>query len=150
MDILRRNTDYALRLLLGLAKRSDGIAVATRALATEQDVPYQLACNLMQQLHAAKLVHSCMGPKGGFRLGGDPDAISLLDVVRVVQGPLSMNRCLLKDACCPRREGCPVRAKIGELQSRMDEYLGSVTLAELLRTKEGITDRADKAAGRTK
>jgi Rrf2 family protein len=150
MDILRRNTDYALRLLVGLAKRGDGIAVATRALAKEQDVPYQLACKLMQQLHAAKLVQSCMGPKGGFRLGGDTDAISLLDVVRVIQGPLSLNRCLLNDACCPRKEGCPVRARMGELQSRMDEYLGSVTLAELLRTKEGAADKVEKTAGRTK
>ncbi|MEN6428691.1 MAG: Rrf2 family transcriptional regulator [Phycisphaerales bacterium] len=150
MDILRRNTDYALRLLVGLTKRGGGTAVATRVLAKEQDVPYQLACKLMQQLHAAKLVQSCMGPKGGFRLGGDPDAISLLDVVRVIQGPLSLNRCLLNDACCPRKEGCPVRARMGELQGRMDEYLGSVTLAELLRTKEGVADKADGAAGRTK
>ncbi len=150
MDILRRNTDYALRLLLGLAQRGDGAAVATRALAKEQGVPYQLACKLMQQLHAAGLVRSRMGPKGGFCLGGDPSDISLLDVVKVTQGPLSLNRCLLNDACCPRQDACPVRARMGELQSHMDEYLGGITLAGLLRTKEGIADKAAEPAGRTK
>jgi len=150
MDILRRNTDYALRLMVGLTKRGDDVAVATRTLATEQDVPYQLACKLMQQLHAAKLVQSCMGPKGGFRLACGPAEISLLDVVRVIQGPLSLNRCLLNDSCCPRKDGCPVRAKMGELQSQMDEYLGGVSLADLVRTKEGDENNGSESVGRTK
>ncbi len=150
MDILRRNTDYALRLMVSLAKRGEDLLVGTRALAKEQDVPYQLACKLMQQLHGAKLVESVMGPKGGFRLGRTAAEISLLDMVRVIQGPLSLNRCLLNDACCPRKDGCPVRARMSELQSRMDEYLGSVSLADLLRTKEGTTGKVNEPAGRTK
>ena len=135
MDILRRNTDYALRLMVSLATHGQEGSVSTRALAEEQDVPYQLACKLMQQLHAAALVESCMGAKGGFRLGRHPAEISLLDVVEVIQGRLSLNRCMLGGACCPRKESCPVRAGLGELQSHMDEYLGGVTLDDLIRTK---------------
>jgi len=149
MDILRRNTDYALRLIVGLARRGADASVSTRTLAEEQDVPYQLACKLMQQLHAAQLVESCMGAKGGFRLGRGPGEISLLDVVQVIQGRLSMNRCLIDDACCPRKESCPVRTRMGELQSRMDEYLGSVTLADLIRTRTGGNE-VNELAGRMK
>jgi Rrf2 family protein len=68
MDILRRNTDYGLRLMVSLAQHYDGDTISTRVLAAEQEVSYQLACKLMQQLHEAKLVESLMGPKGGFRL----------------------------------------------------------------------------------
>jgi Rrf2 family protein len=135
MDILRRNTDYALRLMISLAKHGPDGSVSTRVLAEEQDVPYQLACKLMQQLHAAKLVESVMGAKGGFRLGRSPAEVSLLDVVEVIQGRLSLNRCLVNDACCPRKYSCPVRTRMGELQSRMDEYLGSVTLDDLIRAQ---------------
>ncbi len=150
MDILRRNTDHALRLMVGLAQRGQEVAVATRTLAGEQDVPYQLACKLMQQLHAAGLVESCMGPKGGFRLAHDADKISLLDVVQVIQGPLSLNRCLLNKACCPRRDSCPVRARIGELQGQMEEYLRGIRLTDLVRTHDGNMDRENASAGRTK
>ena len=135
MDILRRNTDYALRLMIGLARHGEDASVSTRTLAEEQDVPYQLACKLMQQLHGAKLVESVMGAKGGFRLGRDPGRISLLDVVEVIQGRLSLNRCLVSDGCCPRKESCPVRARMGELQSQMDQYLGGVTLDDLIRAQ---------------
>ncbi len=147
MDILRRNTDYALRLMVSLAKHGPEGSVSTRTLAEEQDVPYQLACKLMQQLHGAKLVESCMGSKGGFRLGRGPGEISLLDVVEVIQGRLSLNRCLLNTACCPRMTSCPVRGRMGELQRQMDEYLGGVTIENLVRTWEPQTEiTLDKAA----
>ena len=132
MDILRRNTDYALRLMVGLARhQGNGGSVSTRLLAAEQEVSYQLACKLMQQLHDAKLVASCMGPKGGFRLNRSPGQISLLEIIEVVQGPLNLNRCLPKAAACPRAKMCPMRGKIGVLQDRMGEYLGGITLEEL-------------------
>jgi len=132
MDILRRNTDYALRLMVGLARhQGNSGSVSTRLLAEEQEVSYQLACKLMQQLHDAKLVASVMGPKGGFRLNRCPAEISLLDIIEVVQGPLSLNRCLWKAGLCPRAKVCPVRGKIDELQGRMGEYLGGISLEEL-------------------
>ena len=131
MDILRRNTDYALRLMIGLAKRYGDGAASTRVLAEEQEVSYQLACKLMQRLHDARLVESSMGPKGGFRLGREPGRINLLKVVEVIQGPVRLNRCLLSDTACPRGGKCPIRARISELQGHMEQYLQSVTLKEL-------------------
>jgi len=117
---------------VGLARnQGNSGSVSTRLLADEQDVSYQLACKLMQQLHDAKLVASCMGPKGGFRLNRPSAAISLLDIIEVVQGPLSLNRCMPKAGACPRARVCPVRGKILELQDHMGEYLGRVTLEEL-------------------
>jgi len=148
MDIIRRNTDYALRLVIGLAGRADEGAVSTRRLAEEQAVPYQLACKLLQQLQDAGIVHSAMGPKGGFRLQRGPERISLLDVIEAVQGPLRLNRCLLRDARCPRQEVCPVRAKIGRLQDQMGEYLGGITLAELVQGQgAGRTTEIRELAG---
>jgi Rrf2 family protein len=132
MDILRRNTDYALRLMVGLAQQEDHGSVSTRALAEGQEVPYQLACKLMQRLHDARLVESCMGPKGGFRLRREAGRISLLEVVEAIQGPVTWSRCLLSRSACPRQQNCPVRARISELQGQMDQYLGSVTLGELI------------------
>jgi Rrf2 family protein len=131
MDILRRNTDYALRLMIGLANSYECGPVSTRVLAKEQDVSYQLASKLMQRLHDAKLVRSAMGPKGGFRLGRAPEQISLLQIVEVIQGPVRLNRCLVSDCACPRGEGCSIRSRISELQGHMEAYLRTVTLADL-------------------
>ncbi len=146
MDILRRNTDYALRLAVNLAGHADDGALSTRVLADDEDVSYQLACKLMQKLHAAGLVKSDMGPKGGFRLSRAPGEISIVEVIEAIQGPLRLNRCVLAGAC-PRQENCPIRGKIGALQERMDDYLRSVTLAELV-VNRGPAGEPDKAKGR--
>lgn len=147
MDILRRNTDYALRLMVALARQYGQGSASTRALAEAEDVSYDLACKLMQRLHAAGLVESCMGPKGGFQLSREPAEISVLEVIEIIQGPLRLNRCMLSDCTCGRQDICPVRESIGELQDRMEQYLGGVTLEELARGPKAARTKA-KTAGR--
>jgi Rrf2 family protein len=151
MDILRRNTDYALRLVVGLAAHYGDGAMSTRALAEEGDVSYQLACKLMQRLHTAGIVESDMGPKGGFRLRREPSAIPISMVIEAIQGPLRLNRCLRSDgACqCKARCRCPVHVKIAELQRQMDEYLGQVMLNDLVQVRQSCGEE-NNGRGRTK
>jgi len=131
MDVVRRNTDYAVRLIVHLAKHYGNGPISTRAAAAEEHVPYQLACKLMQKLNNAKLVTSCMGPKGGFVLAAEPLKISLLDVVEAIQGPINMNRCLLSENTCPQRTTCTVRSKLASLQKNINSGLAGITLDEL-------------------
>ena len=135
MDILRRNTDYALRLMVNLARKEPGESVSTRVLADEEDVSYQIACKLMQRLQGAGLVKSCMGPKGGFRLSRRPARVSLLYIVDAIQGRMSLNRCLLSDQACQRWTDCPIRLGLQKLQRRMEEYLGNTTLEQMSKAR---------------
>ena len=131
MDVIRRNTDYAVRLVVHLAKHYGNEPISTRASSVEEHVPYQLACKLMQKLNNAKLVTSCMGPRGGFVLAAEPSKISLLDVVEAIQGSINMNRCLLSDDTCPKRTTCAVRGKLASLQKNINSGLAGITLDEL-------------------
>ena len=131
MDVIRRNTDYAVRLAVHLAKHYGKEPISTRAAAAEEHVPYQLACKLMQKLNNANLVTSRMGPKGGFVLAAEPLKISLLDVIKVIQGPVNMNRCLLGEETCPKQKSCAVRARLASLQKNINSTLAGITLDEL-------------------
>ena len=133
MDVVRRNTDYAARLMVHLAKHYGNGPISTRSAAAEEQVPYQLACKLMQKLNNAKLVTSCMGPKGGFVLGAEPSKISLLEVFEAIQGPISINRCVLDKKVCSRSQICAVRDKLAEIQENMTKELAAITLEELRR-----------------
>jgi len=52
MDIIRRNTDYALRLMMNLSGRFGKGAVSSRVLSEKEEVSYQFTCKLLQRLNA--------------------------------------------------------------------------------------------------
>jgi len=136
MDILRRNTDYALRAMVHLAKHYEDGAVSTGQVAREEEISYQLACKLMQKLHKNKLVESSMGPKGGFRLSREPSKITLLEMIQAIQGPIRLNKCLLGVNACPRRPDFTVSSKLGDLQEQITRYLGSISLGDLTQSRK--------------
>ena len=140
MDILRRNTDYALRAMVNLASHWGRGPISTRAVSRDMDIPYQLACKLMQRLHKAKLIMSCMGPRGGFRLSREPSKIHLLEIIETIQGPVSLNRCLVDVSACIRQPSCPVNRKLAGLQGYLEDFLSGITLDQLLESN-GSTRR---------
>lgn len=144
MDVLRRNTDYALRAMVNLAKHYKKQSVSARQMAEQEGVSYQLACKLMQKLHNAGLVESCMGPKGGFRLSKKPSRISLLQIIAAIQGPIRLNRCLLGADACLLRPKCAISKKLEGLQNYIDSFLGGITLKELSHNKQAVKKSKDR------
>jgi Rrf2 family protein len=144
MDVLRRNTDYALRIVVHLARQWKGKLSSSRDIAAAEGVSYDLTCKLLQKLAKNSLVKSTMGPKGGFELQQGPDKITIGQVIKSVQGPINLNRCLLGGYKCPRKGDCPVYGKLAGLQGYIDEYFGQVTLADLIKTNGKRTRKRNK------
>ena len=132
MDIIRRNTDYALRAMLHLAGCYLKGPESTKTIATKEKISYQLCCKLMQKLNKAGLVQSCMGVRGGFELTREPAKINLLEIVETIQGPLSVNRCVLNEGVCSNQSHCPVQHSFSELQGIMKGNLKETTLQDLI------------------
>jgi len=132
MNVLRKNTDYALRMMGNLAGQYGQNAVSVRMLAKEEDVSYQFACKILQKLQGAGLVESVMGPTGGYQLRRVPEQITMLDVVRTMQGDITVNRCTGGADGCPRQAKCPLSSKLCQLQQEMEDFLADVRLQDLL------------------
>ena len=135
MDVLRRNTDYALRIMVNLASHFNGEFLSARQLASEGNFSYQLGCKLLQKLGKDKLVKSSMGPKGGFVLSRKPSQITLLEIINVLQGGIRLNRCLLGGNGCEFEPECELSTKLACIQLYIDGYLGGITLEELVRSR---------------
>jgi Rrf2 family protein len=131
MDIVRRNTDYALRMMINLAQNDNNEPASARKLSAQEKVPYQLACKLLQKLQKEKLIQSTMGPRGGFFLSKEPEKITLLEIIESIQESLSLNRCMLAKLKCPKQKSCTIKPKLAELQDYIGTYLNNINLAEL-------------------
>ena len=139
MNILRKNTDYALRMMGNLAGNyGQQRAVSVRMLARQEDVSYQFACKILQKLQGAGLAESAMGPAGGYRLCREPEKITMLDVIQAMQGNITVNRCTDENDNCPRQPNCPVSIVLRRLQRNVDEFFVKVTLKDLVDSKDSM------------
>jgi Rrf2 family protein len=135
VDVLRRNTDYALRMMVNLASRFNGEFISARQLAEDGNFSYQLGCKILQRLHKTGLVKSDMGPKGGFALSREPSTINLMEIINALQGGVRLNRCLLGGRGCEFEPECEIHTKLTCLQLYIDGYLGGITLQEILQSR---------------
>ncbi|MET7744966.1 Rrf2 family transcriptional regulator [Streptomyces sp. NPDC005385] len=79
--------DYATRALLELA-REPARPLTCEAIASSQQIPFRFLKSVVGELRRAGLVRSQRGCEGGYWLGRPADEVTLLDVVRAVDGEL--------------------------------------------------------------
>ncbi|WP_426245625.1 RrF2 family transcriptional regulator [Nocardioides sp. LHG3406-4] len=81
-------SDYALRALIEMAGRTDGLPVSAEELGRRQDIPHGFLQAILADLRRAGVVVSQRGQSGGWRLARPASEVSVADVIRAVDGPL--------------------------------------------------------------
>ncbi|HTW19670.1 MAG TPA: Rrf2 family transcriptional regulator [Mycobacteriales bacterium] len=83
-------TDYAIRAAIELATAGDSSSARTaQEIADAQQVPLRFLLNILADLRRVGLVDSRRGPHGGWWLSRPAGSITVADVIRAVDGPLS-------------------------------------------------------------
>lgn len=130
VDITRR-TDYAIRIMLELARKQGEGPLSVRSLAEQQEVPYAFARGIQRQLVGAGLVCSTRGSKGGVTLARGASEITLLEVVTAIQGTPVCAVCTRYSDWCARMGECAVHGIWRGVDASVSEYLGRQDLASL-------------------
>ena len=81
---LNRSTDYAIQILLYLAKA--GKTVSSSRLAAAIGVSHRYLLQISAKLRAAGFIRAAHGPSGGLKLDKAPEEISLYDVILSMEG----------------------------------------------------------------
>lgn len=136
--VIRRNTDYGLRMMETLAVRSrDGELISASELVSEGNVSYEVGRKLLQELREAKLVRAVRGSKGGFKLNREPSEISLKTIIDVLQGGIFLNMCMERGKRCDYKSKCRICPELICLQKVLDDYMGKFTLDRIIRSTRG-------------
>lgn len=123
--------DYAVRVIVDLAGQSEGAAVKTEDLGRRTGVPRAYLSKIIQVLAHAGLVRTRRGALGGISLVEEPEAITLKQVIEAVEGPIYLNRCLIRPGQCPRDSFCPVHPVWGRIQALVIRELEAVHIKDL-------------------
>ena len=124
-------TDYATVVLTALAAVPDSVLSAS-GLAERAGLEVTTVSKLLKPLAQAGLVDSFRGATGGYRLARDADAISLIEIVEAMEGPLAMTECSVHGGQCGIEKSCGVRANWRRINDVVADALRSVTLAQML------------------
>lgn len=121
--MINRTTDYAVRFVLYLASRGDGAVSSTTEIADEAGIPLPYARKVLRGLVRAGIVFSQAGKSGGVRLLSPSEELTVLDIIEAMEGPLVLNRCLIRPGECSRDQFCPMHKFWKEVQSGLTALL---------------------------
>lgn len=133
---LSNKSDYALRALFDLAQRVGQGPIQSEEIARRQGIPLNYLNQLLITMRRAGLIESIRGPQGGHLLARPPEAITLLEILTALEGPL------LPDE--PTREGLTstvpedlvlVNEVWVELRDRLKAILAAITLDDICQRK---------------
>ncbi|MBN2387253.1 MAG: Rrf2 family transcriptional regulator [Anaerolineales bacterium] len=127
---INRQTDYAIRVLLALAKQPAGARLATSAIGEEMLIPRAFLNRIVAQLANTGLLKTFAGRDGGLQLDRPAEELNLRQVIEAMEGAILLSECMTGDSACPFEQNCPVRGRWGRLQG--------IILAELEHTNFAI------------
>jgi len=142
---LTSTADYAIRAMIHLACRPDGTVCLKNEIAAACKVPPSFLAKILRRLVQADLLSSTRGAKGGFRLARPPEEISLLEVVRAIEGPLAVAPCTACPCDCPWCGACPADSVWQQAQHAVEQVLSASSLAQLA---DSARQRLDEFADR--
>jgi len=122
--------------MLFLAQLEPNQRAATSHIAEVQKIPPSFLAKIISQLSIAGLIHTSRGARGGVSMARSPEAISILEVVEAIDGPISLNECSQSPDTCPFGENCPLRAIWCGTQGELVDRLRRTTFLEVLQQLE--------------
>jgi Rrf2 family protein len=128
---LTRAADYAVRVMIHLAKTPRSTRVSLPVLAAATGAPESFLSKVLQSLTRAGLVTSQRGPAGGFQVSAPGRQASMREVIEVIDGPMNLNVCTGDDQACPRRLWCPAHPVWVKAQAAVLDVLTEARISDL-------------------
>jgi len=134
---------YGLRILMDIALHQDAGAVTLNEIARRQGISVKYLWQVINPLKTAGLLSVTRGAKGGYMLARSPEQITVLDIVRILEGSVVLLDCLTNKKHCDQMDICVARTVWMEAQNAMEDVLRGITLETVLRRCADATATAN-------
>jgi len=127
---------FAVTAMVDLSMRQTRGPVTLAAISERQHISLSYLEQLFGKLRRAKLVNSVRGPGGGYNLAKPISDITVAEIISAVDEPIDATQCAGKENCNDDRR-CITHDLWATLNEKMNDYLGSVTLADVVSHQQG-------------
>ena len=144
---LSTRSRYGTRMMLDLATHYDEGPIQIGDVAKREDISVKYLEQLIIPLKKASLIESVRGPKGGHMLAKPPEEITIGEIVRVLEGGVTLTPCLIDPDVCEKSNNCLTRGIWEEATQVMVDALNASTLAKLIEAGNR-GEQGDRSAGK--
>lgn len=129
---INRLTDYALVILGRLASAGRGGSQSAAELAEATQLPLPTVTKVLKVLAREGVLDSVRGVRGGYRLVRPAEALTVLEVLEAMEGPVSVTECVESgEAGCAYEARCAARGPWSRINVALRSALAEVVLADL-------------------
>jgi Rrf2 family protein len=130
---------YGVRAMFELAKHYEQGPLTIKEIAKRQSVSMSYLEQLLNRLRKSRLIKSQRGPGGGYLINRKPEEINVGMILNSLEGPVAIAQCLdPKAKGCKRVEGCVTRLLWKSLGEKIEDFLGTITLQDLLKEESKL------------
>ncbi len=125
----RKKTDYGLTMVSLLAQAGKNGLVSVRGMQ-ERGLPRSFLVKIARDLIKAGVIGAKEGRNGGYFLVKDAESVSLLDIVRALEGNVQTADCTIHGVKCPMADKCPHRKVMIKLTTELSDVLAKYHLSD--------------------
>src|ERR1700690_4052415 len=128
---LSKKADYALIAVRHLAAHSEEQSHSASDIAEAYGISATLLAKVLQRLAKQGVVTARHGSSGGYQLARHPSAISALEVISAVDGPLMITSCTTSHGSCEQSTTCTVRGPLRKVNESIAQELRAITISQM-------------------
>jgi Rrf2 family protein len=130
---------YGVRAMFELAKHYEQGPLTIKEIAKRQSVSMSYLEQLLNRLRKSRLIKSQRGPGGGYLINRKPEEINVGMILNSLEGPVAIAQCLdPKAKGCKRVDGCVTRLLWKSLGEKIEDFLETITLQDLLKEESKL------------
>lgn len=129
---LSRKLEYALISLKHLSQKPAGELTSAKEISSIYGVSFDVISRVLQALNQGGVVKSIQGVQGGYHLLKDLGDVSFFDLIEIIEGPLSLVRCIHDVDACDLIKSCNIVSPLTTLNHKVNEFYKTIKIAELV------------------
>lgn len=122
---------YAVTAMLDLALNAENGPISLADISKRQEISLSYLEQLFSKLRQQSLVSSVRGPGGGYKLSGDPETISVAQIIDAVNESIDATNCG-GAGTCQQGQVCLTHYLWCDLSDQIHNFLSGITLAGLV------------------
>jgi Rrf2 family transcriptional regulator, iron-sulfur cluster assembly transcription factor len=143
--MLSNSCRYGLRAIIYIACKQQGNnKTGIRQISKDLDLPTPFLGKILQQLAKQKILKSLKGPHGGFSLLKDSKKITILEIVKIIDGEEIFTNCIIHNTACTcvdrQKDPCALHDDYAQVRSDLVDLFKNTTIDDLVKKADSAVE----------